>query len=179
PCPSLFVVEANGENGRGTSQKVVRTPSAGSGWTTTKVAGKALGVSPRTVQSYIRRGLLDGRTTGEGVKRTWLISVDSINALRAERLAEDGGEGFRDGSAEALAESIGEAVQNLSTRLAEESAKAARLEERLAITERAQSTVQDEARALKEENERLRSELDGLRERPDERRSWWRRVFGG
>jgi hypothetical protein len=151
--------------------------SAGSGWTTTKVAGKALGVSPRTVQSYIRRGLLDGRTEGEGVKRTWLVSVDSINALRAERIAEDGGEGFRDGSAAALADSIGEAVQNLSTRLAEESAKAARLEERLAITGRAQSTVQDEARCLREENERLRSELEGLKEKP-EKRSWWRRVFG-
>jgi predicted nuclease with TOPRIM domain len=129
------------------------------------------------VQSYIRRGLLDGKTEGEGVKRAWLVSVDSINALRAERLAEDGGEGFRDGSAEALAESIGEAVQNISTRLAEESAKAARLEERLAITERAHSTVEEEARALREENERLRSDLDGLREKPEER-SWWRQFFG-
>ena len=172
-------MEANAENGRGISRKEQREPSAGSGWTTTKVAGKALGVSPRTVQSYIRRGLLDGRAEGEGVKRAWLVSVDSINALRAERLAEESGEGFRDGSAEALAESIGEAVQNISTRLAEESAKAARLEERLAITERAQSTVEDEACRLREENERLRSELEGLRERPDERRSWWRRVFGG
>ncbi len=170
-------MEANGENDRGTSQKVVRTPSAGSGWTTTKVAGKALGVSPRTVQSYIRRGLLDGKTEGEGVKRAWLVSADSINSLRAERLAEADANTFRDGSAEALAESIGEAVQNISTRLAEESAKAARLEERLAITERAQSTVQDEARALREENERLRSELEGLREKHEER-SWWRRVFG-
>ncbi|MDP9481420.1 MAG: helix-turn-helix domain-containing protein [Actinomycetota bacterium] len=169
-------METNGEHGRGTSQKVARTPSAGSGWTTTKIAGKALGVSPRTVQSYIRRGLLDGRTEGEGVRRTWLVSVDSINALRAERLAEDGGEGFRDGSAEALAESIGEAVQNLSTRLAEESAKAARLEERLAITERAQSTVEEEARRLREENERLRSELEGFREKP-ERQPWWLRWF--
>lgn len=170
-------MEANGENGRGTPQKSVRTPSAGSGWTTTKVAGKALGVSPRTVQSYIRRGLLDGKTEGEGVKRAWLVSVDSINVLRAERLAEVGGERFRDGSAEALAESIGEAVQNLSTRLAEESAKAARLEERLAITERAQSSVEEEALSLREENERLRSELEVLREQPEER-SWWRRVFG-
>ncbi len=129
------------------------------------------------MQSYIRRGLLDGRAEGEGVKRTWLVSVDSINALRAERIAEDGGERFRDGSAEALAESIGEAVQNLSTKLAEESAKAARLEERLAITERAQSTVEEEARDLRKENERLRSELEGLREKP--RRSWWVRWFGG
>lgn len=169
-------MEANGENGRGTSQKTARTPSAGSGWTTTKVAGKALGVSPRTVQSYIRRGLLDGKTEGEGVKRAWLVSVDSINALRAERLAEGGDEVFRDGSADVLAESIGEAVQNLSTRLAEESAKAARLEERLAITERAQSSVEEEAHRLREENERLRSELEGLRETP--RRSWWRSFFG-
>jgi hypothetical protein len=38
--------------------------------------------------------------------------------------------------------------------------------------------VEEEARALREENERLRSELEGLREKPEER-SWWRRIFGG
>src|SRR5918993_5121781 len=92
---TLPAMEANGEATRGTTPKVRRTTSASGKWTTTKVAAKALGVSPRTVQSYIQRGLLDGRAGGEGVKRAWLVSVDSINALRAERLAQDSGEGFR------------------------------------------------------------------------------------
>src|SRR3712207_260123 len=65
--PRLHLMEANGEYGRGTLQKAGRTTSAESGWTTTKVARKALGVSACTVQSYIRRGLLDGQSEGEGV----------------------------------------------------------------------------------------------------------------
>jgi hypothetical protein len=168
---TLYLVEANGEASRGTTTKVRRTPSAASGWTTTKVAAKALGVSPRTVQSYIRRGSLDGRVEGAGVKRTWYVSVDSLNALRARRIAEDDGETFHDSSSAELAESLGEAMQNLSAKLAEEAAKAARLEARLEISEKTQSTVEEEARELREENERLRAELAA-------RRPWWRRFFG-
>ena len=38
-----------------------------SGWITTKAAAKALGVSRRTVQNYVHRGLLTAREEGEGV----------------------------------------------------------------------------------------------------------------
>src|SRR5829696_9646455 len=83
--------------------------SAPSGWTNTATAGKALGVSPRTVQTYIRKGLLQGKVEGEGVRRTWYVGIDSLNALRARRIAEGDLAGFREGSAEGIAE----AMQNL------------------------------------------------------------------
>jgi len=106
------------------------------------------------------------------VRRTWYVSIDSLNALRAKRLAEGDAEVFREGSAEQVAEGIAEAMQNLSERLADEAARAAEYRTRLELTEQAQSTFEEEARRLREENQRLREELDAAR------RSWWRRFFG-
>src|SRR4051812_5255693 len=62
--------------------------AASSGWTTTAVAARALGVAQRTVQSYVQRRILDAKSEGEGVKKTLYISIDSLNTLRAQRLAE-------------------------------------------------------------------------------------------
>ncbi|MBA3388242.1 MAG: helix-turn-helix domain-containing protein, partial [Rubrobacter sp.] len=56
-----------------------------SGYTTTKQAAKALGVSRRTVQSYVRRGELEAVVEGEGVEKTFFVSIDSLNALRERR----------------------------------------------------------------------------------------------
>jgi hypothetical protein len=155
-------MEANGEATRGTTPKVGRTTSASGGWTTTKVAAKALGVSPRTVQSYIRRGLLNGRAEGEGVKRAWLVSADSINALRAERLAQDSGGGFRGSPAELFVQSIGEAMQNLSARVVEEATRAASLEARLQLTERAESTLREQLELERERADKAERRAEAL-----------------
>ena len=161
------------EGVRRNSRNTDTEASAVSGWTNTTAAGKALGVSPRTVQTYIRKGLLQGKVEGEGVRRTWYVSIDSLNTLRARRLAEGETEGFREGSAEQFAEGIAEAMQNLSERLADEAAQAAEYRTRLELTELAQSTIQEEARGLREENERLREELETERSK-----GFWRRLFG-
>src|SRR5215207_9054921 len=118
--------------------------SAGGGWTNTTTAGKALGVSPRTIQTYIRKGLLQGKVEGEGVRRTWYVNIDSLNTLRSQRLAEGGAETFREGSSEQVAEGIAEAMQNLSERLAEEAARAAEYRVRLELTERAESSLRED-----------------------------------
>ena len=153
------------EGTRRNSQNLDAEASAGGGWTNTTTAGKALGVSPRTVQTYIRKGLLQGKVEGEEVRRTWYVGIDSLNALRARRMAEGDVEGFREGSAEQVAEGIAEAMQNLSERLADEAARAAEYRTRLELTEQAQSTMQEEARGLREENERLREEQAAERHR--------------
>src|SRR5215208_316590 len=103
----------DGEATRRNSRNAEAEISAPSGWTNTTAAGKALGVSPRTVQTYIRKGLLQGKVEGEGVRRTWYVSIDSLNALRAQRIAEGGVEGFRERNVEQVAEGIAEAMQNL------------------------------------------------------------------
>jgi hypothetical protein len=153
------------EGTRRNSQNLDAEASAGGGWTNTTTAGKALGVSPRTVQTYIRKGLLQGKVEGEGVRRTWYVGIDSLNTLRAQRIAEGDVEVFREGSAEQVAEGIAEAMQNLSERLADEAARAAEYRTRLELTEQAQSTMQEEARGLREENERLREEQAAERHR--------------
>src|SRR4028119_2110130 len=61
---------------------------AGSGWTTTKQAAKVLDVSRRSVQGYVRRGLLEAREEGEGVNKRFIVSIDSLNALRERRSGE-------------------------------------------------------------------------------------------
>ncbi len=71
-------------NGRGDLSEGEETVSD-SGWVTTKRAAAALGVATRTVRDYIRSGKLTGRPEGEGVEKTWYVSIDSIYALREER----------------------------------------------------------------------------------------------
>src|SRR4028119_1810548 len=75
---------------------------AGSGWTTTKQAAKVLDVSRRSVQGYVRRGLLEAREEGEGVNKRFIVSIDSLNALRERRSGEAvAAEKFAEASAEA------------------------------------------------------------------------------
>ncbi len=156
---------------RGDSPK---SSAEGSGWTNTSVAAKALGVSPRTIQTYIKRGLLHGEPQGEGVKRTWYVSIDSLNALRAQRLAEGSiGENYREDSAEGIAEGVAEAMRGLAERLASESARAAEFRTRWELTERTESTLRESLARERERADRLEAELQASR------RSWWRRMFGG
>jgi len=61
---------------------------AKSGWTTTKQAAKVLGVSRRSVQGYVRRGLLEAKVEGEGVNKRFIVSIDSLNAFSERRRNE-------------------------------------------------------------------------------------------
>ena len=190
--------------------------SGESGWITTDVAARAVRVSPRTIRRYIERGELEAKPQGEGVRREWLVSVDSLHALRATRTTAEGVPEAVRGME--YADSIADVVREMSARLESRAEEAAELRVRLELTERAQSTLADERRqALQDlederrrreeaerEREGLRRELQALkeaRESPEgpgptgdatrafgvahegteapERRSWWRRVFGG
>jgi hypothetical protein len=150
---------------------------AGSGWTTTKQAAKVLGVSRRSVQGYVRRGLLEAREEGEGVTKRFIVSIDSLNALRERRSGEAlAAEEFAGASAEAeeaanLAANAGEGLRHIVDRLEARTVEATELRVRLEITERAESTVRAELaeeRRRREEAEReredLRRELQALQE---------------
>jgi hypothetical protein len=129
-----------------------------SGWVTTDVAAKAVRVSPRTIRRYIDQGKLEAKPQGEGVRREWLISVDSLHALRASRTID---EGVPDTDRDfGPADSIADVVREMSARLESRAEEAAELRVRLELTERAQSTLEDERRqALRElEEERRRRE---------------------
>ena len=161
---------------RGRPGTGIADATADSGWVTTEVAARAVRVSPRTVRRYIERGELEAKPQGEGVNRTWLVSVDSLHALRASR--PDHADGPRtvrgNGAAEGVAGNLADVLRDMSARLEERAAEAAELRTRLELTARAQSTVVEEARGLREERDRLRDELEAERSK-----GFWRRLFGG
>ena len=174
-----------------------------SGWLNTEVAAAALGVSPRTVRDYIQVGSLEAKAEGVGVNKRWLVSINSLQALREQRRSAGelphvrrdtaAGEGAAASTAE-LAELIA-AVQDLQYRLG-------RAEARAELTERAESTlreqlerereradqeraraevVQQEAEQFVKEREQAQEEANRLRGELEAERSkgFWRRLFGG
>ncbi len=148
-----------------------------SGWTTTAAAAKALNVSPRTVRLYIERGELEGMLDTSTDKRVWLVSIDSLNTLRAKR----GTPGIVPDESPEIAESVPEAMHDLAVRLENRAAEAAELRTRLELTEQTQSTVEEERKRLAENLRRVEEEAETLRKELEAERSkgFWQRLFGG
>jgi hypothetical protein len=145
--------------------------SASSGWVTTEVAARAVRVSPRTIRRLIDRGELEARDEGEGVRRKWYVSVDSLHALRMSQLDE--GESPRTVREEDLADNLADVIRDMSARLEDRTAEAVEMRTRLELTEQTRTTSEAEAARLREENERLRGELEAERSK-----GFWRRLFG-
>jgi DNA-binding transcriptional MerR regulator len=143
---------------------------------TTQVAADALGVDPRTVRTYIRRGLLEAKVEGKGVEKAYSVDVDSLYALRDSRKSSrKGPHKIREKSAGGEAsEDLAELVRDLTAQAIRSGSEAADLRARLQLTERAQSTLEEEARELREERDRLRAELEAERSK-----GFWARLFGG
>src|SRR3712207_1145149 len=64
------------------------TNEGSSGWVNTDVAAEALGVSARSVRNYILDGVLVARKEKEGINERYVVSVDSLHALRDRRKQE-------------------------------------------------------------------------------------------
>src|SRR5918995_3476101 len=168
------------EDARGRSRPDLADLSSESGWITTEVAAKAVRVSPRTIRRYIEQGRLEAKPQGEGVHRTWLVSVDSLHALRGARTFEEPSPRTdRTEDADFPANSIADVLREMSARLERRAEEAAELRVRLELTERAQSTLEDERRRALEElaDERRRREEIEL-ERDELRRELheWHRL---
>ena len=136
-----------------------------------------MGVSSRTVRLYIERGELEGQLDSGTDKRVWLVSIDSLNTLRAKR----GTGGMVPENNPEIAETIPEAMHDLAVRLENRAAEAAELRTRLELTEKTQSTIEDERNRLleelareKERGEQLQAELEAERSK-----GFWQRLFGG
>jgi hypothetical protein len=144
--------------------------SGGSGWITTRAAAKALGVSRRTVQGYVHRGLLEARQEGEGVKKTFYISIDSLNTLRDKRIREaQDTESFAEVSPKTrtvanIDEVVGETLRRIAERLEARTAEAAELRARLELTARSESSLREDLEREREERERAQEEVRTLRE---------------
>jgi hypothetical protein len=162
------------DTARGEGTENTREPAAPSGWVTTGVAAKSLGVSPRTVRWHIERRNLEAKAEGEGVRRSWLVSIDSLQALRDSRQHAAQPPGSYRAEVEGAgiaADSPGNAIRELADRLVEEASRASEFRVRLELSERAESTLREELaeeRRRREEAERkgedLRRELEALQE---------------
>ena len=164
---------------RGRSRPDLADLSSESGWVTTDVAAKAVRVSPRTIRRYIDQEKLEAKLQGEGVRREWLVSVDSLHALRASRTNEEDIPDVSPGAESAA--SLADVLREMAARLESRAEEAAELRLRLELTERAQSTLEDERRQAVEELEQerrgrketereleeLRRQLHALREPPE------------
>ena len=172
------------------------TPAAaGSGWITTDVAAKALGVSPRTIRRFIDRGDLEGKLEEEGITKAWMVSIDSLHALRDQRKAE--GHDRRESAGmsavvDRAEDTLADVLRDLAGRLEARIAEATELRTRLEITEQAESTLRDERERLLADIERERSERENDRQRVEEElqrlraeleaersKGFWARLFGG
>ncbi len=152
----------DGETHGASSANTPGEESAASGWTTTKQAAKVLGVSRRSVQGYVRRGMLEAREEGEGVNKTFYVSIDSLNALRNRRNSEAHSPddvAVASPSSSKMANNLAnasEALRHAIDRLEARTAEATELRIRLELTERTQSSLEE---ALREER-RLRDEAE-------------------
>lgn len=147
-----------------------------SGWIKTRVAAEALGVDPRTVRAYIERGDLVARSEGEGIQKTYLVSIDSVYALRDRRGGASGKpRRGREKSAKSdvttglpgnAAEKLTGIIRDLTADLVRKSASESELRTRLELTAQAESTLRedlarerDRAKAERERADRLEAEL--------------------
>jgi hypothetical protein len=145
---------------------------APSGWVGTQQAARSLGVSPRTVRWHIEHGNLVAKPQGEGVRRTWLVSIDSLQAFRDARqsagnLPRTDRAAVRD--AHIAAEGFGNPIRDLADRLAEEAARAAEYRVRLELTEQAQTSLEEELATERRRREEAERERDELREQREQR----------
>ena len=162
------------ESTRGGNAASNREATAHAGWVTTQVAARSLDISPRTVRWHIEQGHIEAKPQGEGVRRSWLVSIDSLQAFRDARQRQgQSPRGFREEqqSADIAAQPPGNPIRELADRLVDEASRAAEFRVHLEISEKAESTLREELaeeRHWREEAERerddLRRELQAIRE---------------
>ena len=173
------------DNPVGNEADTIADVGGSSGWVTVKVAAEALGVDPDTVRTYVSRGDLEAKLEGEGVEKTYIVSIDSVNALRDRRDASRKTPHSREksagmgGGAEG-AEDLVEHIRELTSELIRSSSEAADLRARLELTERTESSLREDLERVREERQRHQEEADRLRTELEAERSkdFWRRLFG-
>src|SRR4051812_41998822 len=100
-----------------------------SGWVNTRVAAQALRIDPRTVRKYIKQGKLEAKVEGKGVEKTYLVSIDSVYALRGSRTGPrmNRAESPRGAGEYSLSEDLVALVRDLTTEVSRRSSEATEL----------------------------------------------------
>jgi hypothetical protein len=151
---------------RGGNAASNREATAHAGWVTTQVAARSLDISPRTVRWHIEQGHIEAKPEGEGVRRSWLVSIDSLQAFRDARQRQrqsPGGYREEQQSADIAAQPPGNPIRELADRLVEEASRASEFRVRLEISEKAESTLREELAEERRRREEAERERDALR----------------
>jgi hypothetical protein len=138
-----------------------------SGWVNTDVAAEALGVSARSVRNYILDGALVARKEKEGINERYVVSVDSLHALRDQRKQEGKLQARRrrasrqsevtgKDAAEMVKQTAVDMVRETLTSLEMHMAQNAELRASLQLAERTESTLRVELE--RERQERLEAQ---------------------
>jgi len=140
---------------------------------TTGQAARILRVTDRGVRKMIDRGELEAHQDERG---RYLIPQRAVHAMLEERRAARVGEISTEETSRSAEEAteLRERVEGLQRELG-------RLEGRLELTERTESTMRKERQRLEQLLEEERSERRRLQEQLDAERSmgFWQRLFGG
>lgn len=175
-------------------------------WVTTRVAAAALGVKPQQVRNYIAAGELESKTEGVGARRRYLVSMDSVEVLRTERLSEGKRQDQDHNGAESSGTSeqdVATLVRDLATELGEARYRLGQAEARLELAKQALIDLREQLQRERERADRLETEQERLvpellrerdranaereraehfeaklREALEARRGWLRRFFG-
>jgi hypothetical protein len=150
-----------------------------SGWVNTDVAAEALGVSARSVRNYILNGTLIASKEKEGINERYVVSVDSLHALRDQRKQEGKlqarrrrasrqSEAKAEGAAEAVKETAVDMLRETLTSLEMHMAQNAELRARLELTERAESTLREELERERQERLEAQGRVGSLEEERSE-----------
>jgi hypothetical protein len=142
-----------------------------SGWVSTDVAAEVLGVSSRSIRNYILNRSLVARKETEGINEKYLVSLESLYALRDRRKTEGKLARNRRASSrsEEMAENTAEVVKETAVDMLRETL--ANLETHIAKNAelRVASAELRASLELSERTERaLREELEGDRRRHEE-----------
>ena len=148
---------------------------------TTGQAARILKVTDRGVRKMIDRGELEAEADGRGRHR---IPQRAVHAMLEERRLRPGSsspsEARGSGTGEITAEEASRAAEEareLRERVQDLQRQLGRVEGRLELTERTESTVREDLERERERAEDLRGELEAERARAA--RGFWRRLFGG
>jgi hypothetical protein len=154
-------------------RKNERIDEGSSGWVNTDVASETLGVSARSVRNYILDGALVARKEKEGINERYVVSVDSLHALRDRRKQEGKQQASRrrasrqseapgKDAAEMVKETAVDMLRETLTSLEMHMAQNAELRARLELTERAESTLREELERERQERVEAQGRVGSL-----------------
>jgi excisionase family DNA binding protein len=140
-------------------------------------AAKILKLTQARLYQLLGAGELEGYQDSESNR--WRIPKRAVHALMEERPERRSGSTSEETQPDSSERSIGRVIE-LENRLMTVHQTLGRMEGRLELTEKTESTLREERDRLLRDLEREREERERLQAKlEDMQRPWWRKFFGG